>query len=143
MAKCLFVFLYNCAMQLLELSLACHVQKIRSNQLNIFSLSRPESSVMSMSFCSDFIQISSRFYPDFIQILFRFYPDFIQILSRFYSDFIKILFRFYPDFILILSRSLKKLSLSEFYPDVILIFEKIWIKLEKTLYPDFSQLSSR
>ena len=31
----------------------------------------------------------------------------------------------------------KKLTLSNFYADLILIFEKIWINLEKTLYPYF------
>ena len=63
--ECVF---YNCAMQLLELSLACHVQKIRSNQLNIFFLSRPECRVLSMSLYPDLIHTLSRFYPAFIQI---------------------------------------------------------------------------
>ena len=76
-------FFYNCAMQLLELSLACHVQKIRSNQLNIFFLSRPECRVLSMSLYPDLIHTLSRFYPAFIQIFFinSLYPNFIQILS--------------------------------------------------------------
>ena len=46
-------------------------------------------------------------------------------------------FRLYYIVHVILSRFFKKLTLSKFYADLILIFEKIWIKLEKTLYPYF------
>ena len=54
----------------------------------------------------------------------------------FYSDFNQVLSIIYPD----LTQISKKLTLSKSYPDFILIFEKIWIKLEKLLYPDFIQI---